>query len=358
MTYILGMTFTTQNVSFSPMMLKLVREQAGESQEVVAEAVGVKQSQLCKYEKGQATPSDGALENIASHFGYTREYFLRDYEDVASGLVFHRKRASLTAKERDRIEAEARLRVIDLAVLARPEAETKLPAREGRSPAEMAQCVREAWKIPAGPINELALALESHAVLILYFDFGTTKIDGFFMPRYAGSKFISIALNANDAIGDDRRRFTLAHELGHAVLHGDSFPDENTEREADAFASEFLMPSEDIREDLMAPMTWTHLTAMKRKWGVSMAALVHRAGELGLQKEAALKRTWVYLASLGYKKKEPDCDVTLDLPQGTVKMLCRLLKKMGPGAFREMGLTKEKFVERYPYFVFSGGESP
>ncbi|MHC5879723.1 ImmA/IrrE family metallo-endopeptidase, partial [Streptococcus pyogenes] len=54
-------------------------------------------------------------------------------------------------------------------------------------------------------------------------------------------------INANAA--PDRKRLTLAHELGHLVLHSTN-PTENMETEATAFAAEFLMPESEIRPEL------------------------------------------------------------------------------------------------------------
>jgi Zn-dependent peptidase ImmA (M78 family) len=83
---------------------------------------------------------------------------------------------------------------------------------------------------------------------------------------------------------DDRARlrFDSAHELGHLVLHADPEPGNRTlERQADAFAGALLMPRDEILEEL--PRRWDFRTfaALKRRWGVSLAALLHRARELG-----------------------------------------------------------------------------
>jgi hypothetical protein len=65
----------------------------------------------------------------------------------------------------------------------------------------------------------------------------------------------AIALNGGDS---GRRRFTIAHEIGHFVLHQEpSRPERGgavdevgrrEEREADAFAAELLMPEHLVRE--------------------------------------------------------------------------------------------------------------
>lgn len=56
-----------------------------------------------------------------------------------------------------------------------------------------------------------------------------------------------VLLNAD--LTNDRKRWTLAHELGHLVLHS-NYIDPELESQADAFAAEFLMPRHIIEPDL------------------------------------------------------------------------------------------------------------
>ena len=57
-----------------------------------------------------------------------------------------------------------------------------------------------------------------------------------------------MVVNTWDRISVERWIFTAAHELGHILLHPTEYDRSatdlpvDTEREADAFASEFLMP--------------------------------------------------------------------------------------------------------------------
>lgn len=51
----------------------------------------------------------------------------------------------------------------------------------------------------------------------------------------------------------ERQRFTLAHELGHMVMHLIPHPDQ--EKQANSFAAELLMPARDIRGGLGSPVS-------------------------------------------------------------------------------------------------------
>jgi Zn-dependent peptidase ImmA (M78 family) len=84
----------------------------------------------------------------------------------------------------------------------------------------------------------------------------------------------------------NRIRFTIAHELGHFFLHAqdrrpyrESTYRGETEREANAFAAELLMPAQAMRSLLMR----YHSTQAAADYcGVSYQAMTYRLQELGL----------------------------------------------------------------------------
>ena len=74
----------------------------------------------------------------------------------------------------------------------------------------------------------------------------------------------------------DRVRYTLAHELGHMVLHTTDLKDDAAmEDEADEFAGAFLLPAEEIRPQLRR-FDLPHLANMKGygrcQWALSRCA--------------------------------------------------------------------------------------
>jgi Zn-dependent peptidase ImmA (M78 family) len=89
----------------------------------------------------------------------------------------------------------------------------------------------------------------------------------------------------------NRQRFTLAHELGHYLLHRDAgnFEDkalfrreaqfDRHESEANAFASKLLMPETDFRTLVLGRQA--NLEDLARHFGVSSAAAKFRAASLG-----------------------------------------------------------------------------
>ena len=108
-----------------------------------------------------------------------------------------------------------------------------------------------------------------------------------------------IFLNPNDP--SDRWRLTLAHELGHIVLHHHQQipPDDHAlELEAYDFAAEFLTPRQEIAGHLRN-LTVHRLASLKAHWRVSMAALLKRAEDHGCISHWGARRLWMYLRQHG-----------------------------------------------------------
>ena len=104
----------------------------------------------------------------------------------------------------------------------------------------------------------------------------------------------------------ERRRFTLAHELGHMVMAIDGDLDE--EKACQRFASALLMPREDLLFEVgqrRHAFGYAEIIEIKRMYGVSAAALIVRLRDLGVITEGTLQavfrgigRTW--------RKAEPE----------------------------------------------------
>ena len=226
--------------------------------------------------------------------------------------------------------------------------------RDKMKPETAAKELRKAWHIPKGPIDNLVSAMEQNGIIVIAFDFGTDLLDGFFLPAKTQPEFICIALNSNSAFSPDRQRFTLAHELGHAILHRHEFPEMKVaEDEANTFASEFLLPSEEIKKELAVPLTFTNLKHLKIKWRVSMGALARRARDVEAATVTAYRRTSIFLSSCGYRKHEPDFGLKHEKPTLIDSLMCSLLEH-GENLDDLLLLSPPRLSARYPN-VFKGG---
>lgn len=102
----------------------------------------------------------------------------------------------------------------------------------------------------------------------------------------------------------DRDRFTLAHELGHVILHLRRRTTD-PEREANLFAGELLFPSDRARETLGMGLTLSDYARVKAVWGVSMQSLIMRARQLGLISDDRSTSLWKQINARGWRRQEP-----------------------------------------------------
>jgi Zn-dependent peptidase ImmA (M78 family) len=141
---------------------------------------------------------------------------------------------------------------------------------------------------------------------------------------------VGFSILVNLEMTPGRRRFTLAHELAHALFHSDrrefviSRPTNDAqERFANAFAGEFLMPTEGLRRameeygigpQIDRPADVVHL---QRFFGVSYATALVRlrqAGMLTAKNFEAFKevRPVLFAEQLGYEPSDEEYEQDLE----------------------------------------------
>lgn len=334
---------------FNAILLKLLRESNGLTQADVCKGARINQALWSKWERGLAVPTERMVDEIAKIFRYPREYFLQPILDIPTGLIYHRKRTALHADHRAKIEARARLMAFDAVKLCQEcDVASVIINRNGRTAKEAAREMRTLWSVGHGPIQNLIELLESNGIVIIAFDFETDLVDGFFLPIKGERECICIALNTNESFAPDRQRFTLAHELGHAVLHRSEFvaDPKTAEREANAFASEFLLPEDDVKKDLHVKLTFENLRTLKIKWHVSMAAIARRANDLGVVNDREYRTTCYFLASSGYRRHEPDFGLGREAAT-LLRRMVSVLYERGENPDDLLMLSEPRLARRY-----------
>jgi Zn-dependent peptidase ImmA (M78 family) len=166
-------------------------------------------------------------------------------------------------------------------------------------PVAVAQEVRRAWRIPRGPIPNLVRVIEAAQGIVVFRDFGTRKLDGMSCWPRGGRPLFYL----NSAMPADRLRLTLAHELGHLVMHATP-PAGDPEQEAQAFASEFLAPAAEIRPQLR-DLRFAQLPGLKEHWRMSMQAIIMAAKTSEAIPENRVRSLFVQLSQHGYRMHEP-----------------------------------------------------
>ena len=305
--------------------LVTLRRARGLTQETLADLADVTQATLSRYENDLRDPSDDARGSLAAVLGVTTEFLQECGRTRGAFMVDAHMRRRRTAKPTVWRRLEARLNVYRMhTTLLMREVEMQpvlaLPLFDPLeySPEDAARLVRMQWRMPSGPVRDLTGWLESAGCVVIAEDFGSMtgggRVDG--LSQWAAD---SPVIMVNDRAPTDRLRLTLAHELGHICLHSDELGGD-PEEEANAFAAEFLMPTDLIRSELRN-LNLRKLHGLKRYWGVSMQALIERAHWLGTI--SASQRTGLYkaLSARGWRTNEPVSD---QLPPERPRLVERL----------------------------------
>jgi len=298
-------------------LITTARESRGYSQETLAQRMGISQSKLSKYENGTLRVSRDDLSRLSEATGYTEDFFLQGTEVFGFGTIciFHRKKASLPVSALKVIQAKLNVvRMQTPRLLERIAVETDRPlpvldVDEFGGPAKVAREVRRLWQMPLGPVQNLTGIIERSGVIVRKVDFGTGRIDAV-SQKIAGYPPVFLV---NAAAPGDRLRFSLAHELAHVVMHH-AAPSADMEREADEFASEFLMPADEIGP-VLRKLTLDRLPPLKARWRVSMQALIKRAADLGRITERHYRTLFMQMSKNGWRLREP---ITIDIEEPTV----------------------------------------
>ncbi|MDB5652469.1 MAG: hypothetical protein JWQ94_82 [Tardiphaga sp.] len=295
--------------TFNCNMLFLARQMRRVAQDelVVLLANGVTQGTLSKIERGRIQPTAEMIEDFSRVLRVRPTFFTNPSYLRQAPVSFHRARKSLSAKDETAVHAQAEVYRLSLKkILADIELENVIPSppaididQYAGDAKEIAKVARKRWNLPRGPIADMTSLIEDSGVVIVPFDFGTPLIDGFCQH---GGDGLPPMIFVNSSLSKDRLRFSLAHELGHLVMH--DVPNPEQEMQANAFASEFLMPAEDIKDDLH-DLKLTKFMELKLHWGTSMQALIYRAWQIGKISDRQLKYFFIEVAKRGWRKVEP-----------------------------------------------------
>jgi len=300
--------------SINPKMLVVARESRGYTQTGLSEELGINQSTYSRQESGVNAVSEGDLVSICKVLQYPKDFFCQDDRvyGFASPVFFHRKRTKLSMGSLRVIQSRLNIfrfhstRLLSGVEIDQPRTLPAMQVDEYGSPEKVAELVRVHWKMPMGPLDNIVDLLESAGVLIMPVDFETPSIDAVVQIADGCSPVMLI----NSRAPGDRLRFTLAHELGHLVMH--NHPSPEMEEEADAFASELLLPQRELRHAL-TDLTIEKLPDLKMQWRVSMAALIYRAKTLGVLSERQYRSFFVRLGKNGWRTTEP-CPIQPETP--------------------------------------------
>lgn len=292
--------------------IRQARLLAGYTQEEVAvkltdAGLSATKAVISKYENNKSVPPASVLLALSQLHGVPSSYFMYEPDTDVEWLAY-RKHSALPAKIREAIQSYARDAAslhIELRNLLYPKQVYKLPAPAQvthiKDAESVAENLREAWNLNDLPVENLTQTAEENGVVVLAWQYNAGRFDGL-SGWYNETVPVTVI---NTGVDVDRRRFNLAHELGHLLMQ---VPDELSEKTVHRFAAAFLVPAEVAYRELgrkRHSISLAELGALKRRYGLSIQGWIFRATDLGIITQHFASSLWREINQRGWKKTEP-----------------------------------------------------
>jgi len=337
-------------------MVSLVREAKGWSQEDLSRESGVSQAFISKMENGLTELTGDRLEAVAAALECPVSLLMDEsrIQGLEVTCLHHRRRHSkMSAAKKRQIEAISNLTRISVEGLLHgievvPEAQLRrIDIDDVGDAAEIARLVRVAWRVPTGPIENLTALLEAVGIIVVPRSLGTSAQDA--LSTWPHEQDRPPVMLVNTGLPADRYRFTLAHEVAHLIMH--NLPSDSQEQEANAFAAEFLAPAQEIAPQLAGLTTadFPRLVSLKQHWGISVAALIHRAKDVEAITDRQYRAFMVRLGQLGWRTFEPG-ELAPEVPRTLPRVIEAHRVEHGyddSELARAAGMLDEPFRRRY-----------
>lgn len=326
----------------------------GQKMADLSRATGISRQSLSLYANEENTPPFENVQKIASSLDFPSEFFLtEDRCTTITTNTYFRSQASTKKKEQNvqkkKLEYTAKiyeilLNYVDFPALHLTNQVGIYSDLDDTSHNDLSEIqdeiedltmsLREAWGVGNGPIADMQFLLESNGIIVTGFRNVDEKIDAFSQKVHVknGESVYIVAL----ALGKkpkERLRFDMAHELGHIMMHNwDESNDDLSreqfnliERQANMFASAFLLPKESFGKMVRPYATNIEFyRSLKKKWGVSMQAMMYRARQLEIISMNQFQYMMRQVSQKGWRIHEPgDIPGTLSstIFQGAIDVL-------------------------------------
>jgi Zn-dependent peptidase ImmA (M78 family)/DNA-binding XRE family transcriptional regulator len=284
--------------TFSGERLKEARLARGLTKKSLADMIGISGTAITRYEDGIDKPQREKLSALADKLSFPPEFFVNAEWPEALDLVFWRSRSSETKSAREMTEQRMKWLCELFAFLEDDVDFPKMDLPDIEVPEDfrlitpevierVAEEVRSYWGFRNQPIPDIALALENSGIPVVNLTIESDKQDGFcFFSNKLGRSFVGINVYNVSAC---RARFDACHELGHILLHRRVTPQQARdvvfhkiiEQQAHRFAGALLFPRKSFLAEVGMP-SLDYFCALKKRWGISIAAMIFRARNLDL----------------------------------------------------------------------------
>lgn len=332
----------------------------------LAGRVGLTRATISAYEKGLRNPGIETLGRIATTLELPLAYFRSDRptrETRNTPISYRRKsRASLGRLRRVEKYEEwlADIHSVYSRYLALPVtnlhfADNEFEELDSDKIEDAATKLRSDWGMGIGPVSDLTAFAEANGIVIGKADLDQ-DVDG--ASDWRGERpFVILNSRVRSCA---RQRFSLAHEIGHLVLH--RLADETDfelqehhkllEDQANLFAQAFLFPMRAYSREV-PNLRFDYLVELKRRWKVSMQAIVMRGKTLGIVDETQVGYFYRQLSERGFSRtNEPLDDELLVETPAVFTRATELLEKQG--GISLLDLVDDTVLSRYDFCMLTG----
>lgn len=321
------------NNKFNGQRLKEALQFRGMKMTELAKRTDISKQSLSLYANNENTPPYENVVKIAKELDFPLIYFMtEDLCTTVTDNTYFRSQASASkmVQNAQKVKLEYVAKVYEVLLNYVDFPERNLPPVIFNSTSDLleadseevldqieriATTLRRHWKLGAGPIENMQYLLESNGIIVTGFKNVDSRIDAFSQRIHVqdqGMVFI-IALAVGEK-PDVRLRFDMAHELGHILMH--EWDDSNEtlsrdefnalEKQANMFASAFLLPRESFGKEVAPYATNVeYYRLLRKKWGVSMQAMMYRARQLNIITANQFQYMMRTVSAKGWRLKEP-----------------------------------------------------
>ena len=335
--------------------LQRLRHAQGLSQDKLALAAGISRIAYLNIERRQSEPRAETLRALAKALHVRVPELLME----APVLKHVRFRSLKRLKRREQVLVEVGQKLRDFTEL-----ETLLSASDRKdfdASRAVAAGVREQG-IPAvaaamrahfglrdhEPVHDICGLLERQGIKVLSVNIATDAFLGLSVSEEDGGP--AVIVNTWERLPVEHWIFSAAHELAHLLLHlqayqvDEELEDKDQERDADAFASHFLMPEAVFRRewnDTVGMPLFDRVLKVKRVFRVSWRTVLYRLSE-DISDLNQRKGLWIHFSN-AYKKINSKVLLKMDEPQGVGADAYRDLSDLHKAGPEPAGMDRHDF---------------
>lgn len=306
-----------------PQRIKEAREYCRLSVVELADRLDKTRQAVSQFENGTTNPTPEILAKIAEVTGFPIQYFSkakRAQNTSTSQIPLYRgsptktkslKRAyEIPAEWSDDIITYLKQYVIlqDANIPSNLEFDFTNKVDIEQKVEEISDTMRCFWNLGKGPLRDIIGILENNGFILSKIPNKAKEVEAFSLwyekvPHifYEGNRSTAVSYN-----------FSICHELGHLILHQaltetdalDCNLHKDLEWQANAFAGAFLLPAESFGNEYLTSNLDSFI-AIKKKWCVSLGAMIMRAYALGIIDSQQKSYLFRQLSARGFRKHEP-----------------------------------------------------